>query len=58
MVIDCSIPITDLVAADHSKLSDEGDAVENGLVPPEDNDDMEKNNPIDNPAITSVLLIH
>mgnify|MGYP001240829494 CR=1 FL=1 len=53
-------PITDLVAADHAKLSDEGDAVRRwmGCVPEDNEETWRRVNPIDNPPKTAVLLIH
>jgi len=53
-------PISDLVAADHAKLSDEGDAVRRWIgCPPEENESIWRSiNPIDMPAKTSVLVIH
>ena len=53
-------PISDLVAADHAKLSDEGDAVRRWIgCPPEENEAIWRSiNPIDLPAQTSVLVIH
>ncbi|MCS5525712.1 MAG: prolyl oligopeptidase family serine peptidase, partial [Candidatus Poseidoniaceae archaeon] len=53
-------PIADLVAADHAKLSDEGDAVRRWVgCPPEGNEELWRQlNPIDNPPQSPVLLIH
>ena len=53
-------PIVDLIAADHAKLSDEGNAVRKwiGSSPEQDIETWRKLNPIDNPPETSVLLIH
>ena len=53
-------PIADLVAADHAKLSDEGDAVRRwmGCVPEDNEDIWRRVNPVDNPPKTAVLLIH
>jgi dipeptidyl aminopeptidase/acylaminoacyl peptidase len=53
-------PITDLVGADHAKLSDDGDAVRKwiGCAPEEDESLWSNLNPVDNPPIAPVLLIH
>ena len=53
-------PITDLVGADRAKLSDDGDAVRRWIgCPPENNEKLWSNlNPIDNPPVSPVLLIH
>ena len=53
-------PITDLIGADHSKLSDEGDAVRRWIgCSPEDNSTLwSQLNPIDHPPLVPVLLIH
>mgnify|MGYP002700639752 FL=1 len=53
-------PITDLIGADHSKLSDEGDAVRRWIgCSPEDNPALwSQLNPIDHPPVVPVLLIH
>lgn len=53
-------PITDLVGADHAKLSDDGDAVRKwiGCAPEEDESLWSNLNPVDNPPISPVLLIH
>ena len=53
-------PVADLVAADHSKLSDEGDAVRKwmGCAPEENEETYRRVNPIDNPPQSSVLVIH
>jgi dipeptidyl aminopeptidase/acylaminoacyl peptidase len=53
-------PITDLIGADHSKLSDDGDAVRRwlGCTPEEDPNLWSQVNPVDNPPIVPVLLIH
>ena len=53
-------PITDLVGADHAKLSDDGDAVRRWIgCKPEDNPDLWSNlNPVDNPPSAPVLIIH
>jgi dipeptidyl aminopeptidase/acylaminoacyl peptidase len=53
-------PITDLIGADHANLSDEGDAVRKWLgCRPEDNPELwSQLNPVDNPPISPVLIIH
>lgn len=53
-------PIADLVAADHARLSDSGDAVRKwiGTIPEEDKETWSKLNPIDNPPNSSVLIMH
>ena len=53
-------PITDLVGADHAALSDDGDAVRRWIgCRPEENPKLwSQLNPIDNPPISPVLLIH
>ena len=53
-------PITDLIGADHAKLSDEGDAVRKwiGCTPEEDSKLWSNLNPVDNIPISPVLLIH
>ena len=53
-------PITDLVGADHAKLSDDGDAVRRWIgTTPEENPQLWANlNPVDNPPVSPVLLIH
>lgn len=53
-------PITDLIGADHAKLSDDGDAVRKWLgCTPEENPDLwSQLNPVDNPPISPVLIIH
>ena len=53
-------PITDLVGADHAKLSDDGDAIRRWIgTTPEENPQLWSNlNPVDNPPISPVLLIH
>jgi dipeptidyl aminopeptidase/acylaminoacyl peptidase len=53
-------PITDLVGADHAKLSDDGDAVRKwiGCAPEEDESLWSNLNPVDNPPVAPVLLIH
>ena len=53
-------PITDLVGADRAKLSDDGDAVRRWIgCPPENNEKLWSNlNPVDNPPVSPVLLIH
>jgi dipeptidyl aminopeptidase/acylaminoacyl peptidase len=53
-------PITDLIGADHAKLSDEGDAVRRWIgCSPEDNPTVwEQLNPISHPPVAPVLLIH
>ena len=53
-------PITDLVAADRAKLSDDGDAVRKWIGDTPDNNPeiYSMLNPIDNPPIAPVLLIH
>jgi len=53
-------PITDLVGADHSKLSDEGDAIRRwiGCSPEENSELWSKLNPVDNPPEAPILLIH
>ncbi len=53
-------PITDLVASDHAKLSDDGDAVRRWLgCSPEENPKLwSQLNPVDNPPISPVLIIH
>ena len=53
-------PIADLIAADHAKLSDDGDAVRRWMgCAPEGNEEMwRKVNPIENPPKSAVLLMH
>ena len=53
-------PITDLIGADHAKLSDDGDAVRRWLgCTPEENPELwSQLNPVDNPPISPVLIIH
>ena len=53
-------PITDLVGADHARLSDDGDAVRRWIgCSPETNPKLWSNlNPVDNPPASPVLLIH
>ena len=53
-------PITDLVGADRAKLSDDGDAVRRwiGCAPEEDEPLWSNLNPVDNPPVAPVLLIH
>ena len=53
-------PITDLVGADHAKLSDDGDAVRRWIgCSPEENPELWSNlNPVDNPPMSPVLIIH
>ena len=53
-------PITDLVSADRAKLSDDGDAIRRWIgVSPEENPKLwSQLNPVDNPPISPVLLIH
>ncbi len=53
-------PITDLVAADHAKLSDDGDAVRRWVgCKPEGNEEIWRRiNPIDNPPQKAVLVMH
>ena len=53
-------PITDLIGADHAKLSDEGDAVRRwiGCTPEENEAVWRQLNPVDHPPNTSVLLFH
>ena len=53
-------PIADIVAADHAKLSDGGDAVRRWMgCAPEGNEEMWRRvNPVDNPPKTSVMLMH
>jgi dipeptidyl aminopeptidase/acylaminoacyl peptidase len=53
-------PITDLVGADHAKLSDDGDAIRRWIgITPEENPQLWSNlNPVDNPPVSPVLLIH
>ena len=53
-------PITDLVSADRAKLSDDGDAIRRWIgVNPEENPKLwSQLNPVDNPPISPVLLIH
>lgn len=53
-------PITDLIGADHAKLSDDGDAVRKWLgCTPEENPELwSQLNPVDNPPISPVLIIH
>ena len=53
-------PITDLVGADRAKLSDDGDAVRRwiGCAPEEDESLWSNLNPVDNPPVAPVLLIH
>ena len=53
-------PITDLVGADRAKLSDDGDAVRRWIgCAPEDHESLWSNlNPVDNPPVAPVLLIH
>lgn len=53
-------PITDVVGADHARLSDEGDAVRRWIgCPPEANHVLWRQlNPVDNPPNTSVLIFH
>tara|TARA_B100000963_G_scaffold108916_1_gene94761 strand:- start:7616 stop:8362 length:747 start_codon:yes stop_codon:yes gene_type:complete len=53
-------PITDLVGADRARLSDDGDAVRRWIgCPPENNEKLWSNlNPVDNPPVSPVLLIH
>ena len=53
-------PIADIVAADHAKLSDGGDAVRRWMgCGPEGNEELWRRvNPIDNPPKTSVVLMH
>jgi dipeptidyl aminopeptidase/acylaminoacyl peptidase len=53
-------PITDLIGADHAKLSDEGDAVRRWIgSSPEENEAVWRQlNPVEHPPKTSVLLFH
>ncbi|MFQ3317652.1 MAG: dipeptidyl aminopeptidase/acylaminoacyl peptidase [Candidatus Poseidoniaceae archaeon] len=53
-------PITDLIGADHAKISDEGDAVRRWIgCSPEENPMLwTQLNPIDHPPVVPVLLIH
>lgn len=53
-------PIADTVAADHAKLSDDGDAVRRWMgCSPEGNEELWRRvNPIENPPNSPVLLIH
>ena len=53
-------PITDLIGADHAKLSDEGDAVRRWIgCSPEENEVVWRQlNPVEHPPKTSVLLFH
>jgi dipeptidyl aminopeptidase/acylaminoacyl peptidase len=53
-------PLTDLIGADHAKLSDDGDAIRRWIgCSPEDNPDVwSRLNPVDHPPKTSVLLFH
>ncbi len=53
-------PIADLVAADHAKLSDGGDAIRRWMgCTPEDSEDVWRSiNPMDNPPNSSVVVIH
>lgn len=53
-------PLTDLVGADHSKLSDEGDAIRQwiGSAPEEAQQIWDQLNPVNHPPQTSVLLFH
>ena len=53
-------PIADLVAADHAKLSDDGDAVRKwmGCVPEDNEEVWRRVNPVDNPPKSAVLIIH
>ena len=53
-------PITDLIGADHAKLSDEGDAVRRwiGCTPEENEAVWRQLNPVDHPPNTSVMLFH
>ena len=53
-------PITDLIASDSAKLSDDGDAVRRwlGCTPEENSKLWSQLNPVDNPPISPVLIIH
>jgi dipeptidyl aminopeptidase/acylaminoacyl peptidase len=53
-------PLTDLIGADHAKLSDDGDAVRRWIgCAPESNEKIwSQLNPVDHPPRTSVLLFH
>ncbi len=53
-------PISDLIAADHAKLSDDGDAVRRWMgCAPEGNEEIcLKVNPIENLPKSAVLLMH
>ena len=53
-------PIADIVAADHAKLSDGGDAVRRwmGCVPEDNEEIWRRVNPVDNPPKTAVVVIH
>ena len=53
-------PIADIVAADHAKLSDGGDAVRRWMgCAPEGNEELSRRvNPVDTPPKTSVVLMH
>ena len=53
-------PITDLVGADRSKLSDDGDAVRRWIgCSPEENPNLwSQLSPIDHPPASAVLLVH
>ena len=49
-----------MVGADHAKLSDDGDAVRRWIgCSPEENPELWSNlNPVDNPPMSPVLIIH
>ena len=51
-------PITDLVGADRAKLSDDGDAVRRWIGCAPEEDESLWSNPVDNPPVAPVLLIH
>jgi len=53
-------PLTDLIGADHARLSDDGDAVRRwiGCAPEENETVWGQLNPVDHPPRTSVLLFH
>ncbi|RJU88926.1 MAG: hypothetical protein DWC01_07695 [Candidatus Poseidoniales archaeon] len=53
-------PITDLIGADHARLSDDGDAVRRwiGGAPEQATAVWEQLNPVNHPPATSVLLFH
>jgi len=53
-------PLTDLIGADHARLSDDGDAVRCwiGAAPEEASAIWDQLNPVNHPPATSVLLFH